>query len=181
MSAGTVTARLYVNGTQEATTTYASAGVTRRANTSSLSGGTSGTDMWDGSLCNVVAHQKALTAAQVSGLRAAGRGTTPTCQSQVLSHRQGCRAVHGDDHRWRIRHVCSTRRAPPPLIPSRAVRRGGDCAVVGDTRRHRRYGAKNDALEPDSCPRSPRRLSKPTQGSPRTMRFLINKAVISPP
>lgn len=73
VSAGTVTARLYVNGTQEATTTYASAGCyTAGEYIVTVGGTTSGTDMWDGSLCNVVAHQKALTAAQVSEI-AGGR------------------------------------------------------------------------------------------------------------
>lgn len=66
VSGGTVTARLYVNGVQEATTTYASAGCyTAGEYIVAVGGTTSGTDMWDGSLCNVVAHQKALTAAQV--------------------------------------------------------------------------------------------------------------------
>ena len=132
VSAGTVTARLYVNGTQEATTTYASAGCyTAGEYIVTVGGTTSGTDMWDGSLCNVVAHQKALTAAQVSEI--AGGRTGYDADLSVTRFFRIARAAGLSTATTTGAHpscASSTRRAPQRRMPSRnaprrRLRRGG--------------------------------------------------------
>lgn len=63
-SGGSITARLYVNGVQEATTTF-SLGNNIRCNAITV-GGHSGGDMWDGQISHVASYRSELSAARVA-------------------------------------------------------------------------------------------------------------------
>jgi len=183
VSAGTVTARLYVNGTQEATTTYASAGCyTAGEYVVAVGGTTSGTDMWDGSLCNVVAHQKALTAAQVLEIaggrtgyeadlsvtrfyriaRAAGLSTATTTGGASIMCAQYTKGMSAAD--------CFGQCAEAEVAPW-WVTPAGTVAMAPRTTR----------WNPTAVTTFPAQAVEPDTGFTANDAFLVNKAVLSRP